>query len=54
MAEVESCNEGFKWHSIEPMPTKRVFLTPVEAGGLLYVLGGCDAKGIPLNDFQVW
>ncbi|ELT92073.1 hypothetical protein CAPTEDRAFT_210667, partial [Capitella teleta] len=47
-------SSAYGWQTVDPMPTKRVFSTPVEAGGLLYVLGGCDAKGLPLNDFQVY
>ena len=45
-------NSGFKWNSLEGMPTKRVFSTPVEVDGILYVVGGCDQRGTPLNTFE--
>ena len=35
------------------MPTKRVFSTPVEAKGSLYVVGGCDQMGTPIDAFEV-
>ncbi len=43
----------FKWETLKGMPTKRVFSTPVEARGLLYVVGGCDQMGTPIDAFEV-
>lgn len=54
MAEAKPGQKDFKWEGLEPMPTKRVFSTPVAAKGQLYVIGGCDARGMPLDDFQVY
>nr|KAG5705559.1 hypothetical protein BaRGS_034757 [Batillaria attramentaria] len=33
-----------KWESVTPMPTKRVFASPVVHDGNLYIIGGCDAS----------
>jgi len=40
------------WKSVKPMPTKRVYSSPVMCGGQLYVVGGCDSSGIPLDCFE--
>lgn len=46
-------NRTFRWESLKGMPTKRVFSTPVEARGSLYVIGGCDQMGTPIDAFEV-
>lgn len=43
---------GFQWQSLKPMPTKRVFSTAVECSGQLFVIGGCNAAGEPLDTFE--
>ena len=43
-----------KWASHAAMPTKRVFSTAVEVEGLLYVVGGCDQRGTPLDTFECY
>ena len=43
----------YKWETLKGMPTKRVFSTPVEAKGSLYVVGGCDQMGTPIDAFEV-
>lgn len=48
-------SSDFRWQSLRSMPTKRVFSTAVDgggAGGQLYVIGGCDARGQPLDAFE--
>jgi N-acetylneuraminic acid mutarotase len=41
------------WQSLKPMPTKRVYASPVVgADGQLYVIGGCDATGTPIDCFE--
>ena len=45
---------SYKWECLKGMPTKRVFSTPVECDGKLYVVGGCDEKGIPLASMEVY
>jgi len=43
------------WQSIKPMPTKRVYTSPVVCtDGQLYVVGGCDATGTPLDTLESW
>ena len=44
--------DALHWDALTPMPTKRVFATPVIHGGHIYILGGCDASGIPLDSFE--
>lgn len=44
----------YKWDSLKAMPTKRVFSTPVEADGKLYILGGCDARGTPIDNVEAY
>lgn len=36
------------------MPTKRVFATPIINDNNLYVIGGCDAAGIPLDAVEMF
>ena len=43
---------SLKWETMKPMPTKRVFSTPVEVGGVIYIVGGCDQRGTPLDSFE--
>ena len=40
------------WKSVKPMPTKRVYTSPVFCGDQMYVVGGCDASGTPLDCFE--
>ena len=44
----------FQWEALKPMPTKRVFSTPVECNDKLYLVGGCDQRGTPLDSFEVY
>lgn len=41
------------WEVFPPMPTRRVYCTPVLHDGLLYVLGGCSESGLPLDAVEV-
>ena len=41
-----------EWKSLKPMPTKRVYSAVVECSGQLYVIGGCDSRGAPLDTFE--
>ena len=46
---------AFKWETLpEKMPNARVFSTPVELDGKLYVIGGCDARGQPVDNLEVY
>ncbi|CAH1783842.1 unnamed protein product [Owenia fusiformis] len=54
MAEAKAKGPSFRWESLKGMPTKRVFSSPVECNGCLYVVGGCDAKGVPLPCFEMY
>ncbi|XP_067684477.1 kelch domain-containing protein 8A-like [Haliotis asinina] len=45
---------SFRWQSMKSMPTKRVFATPVTYQDCLYVVGGCDEKGAPLDNVEVY
>ena len=47
-------NTTYKWDSFKSMPTKRVFSVAVELEDKLYVVGGCDQKGTPLDSFEVF
>ena len=42
----------FKWEGLKPMPTKRVFSSAVEVEGQLFVIGGCDQVGKPIDAFE--
>ncbi len=54
MANSNDVSGSYKWESLKPMPTKRVFSTPVEAAnGHLFVIGGCDQMGTPIDAFEV-
>jgi N-acetylneuraminic acid mutarotase len=44
----------YKWAELTSMPTKRVFATPLELDGKLYVIGGCDARGQPVDNMEVF
>ena len=52
VSKMANANE-FKWETIKVMPTKRVFSSPVEVKGMLYVIGGCDKMGVPIDAFEV-
>ncbi|TNN38925.1 Kelch domain-containing protein 8B [Liparis tanakae] len=41
------------WERFPPMSQRRVYSTPLYLGGLLYVLGGCDETGAPLDSVEV-
>jgi len=41
------------WERFPPMSQRRVYSTPLYHGGLLYVLGGCDETGAPLDSVEV-
>jgi len=54
-SEQMACGDSLKtsWQSMKPMPTKRVYTsTVVSSDGQLYVVGGCDASGTPLDCFE--
>ncbi len=54
MANSNDVDGSYKWETLKPMPTKRVFSTPVEASnGHLFVIGGCDQMGTPIDAFEV-
>jgi len=40
------------WQSVKPMPTKRVYSSPAVYDGQLYIVGGCDSSGTPLDCFE--
>lgn len=42
----------FTWNSAPPMPTVRVFATPIFHEEQLYILGGCDPTGSPVCSFD--
>ncbi|KAG2467554.1 kelch domain-containing protein 8A isoform X1 [Polypterus senegalus] len=45
---------GFVWQSLAPLPSGRVYHSLVEARGQLYVVGGCDESGNPVNSLEVY
>ena len=49
-----TASAGIRWSKLDNMPTKRVFSTAVEVDGNLYVVGGCDQKGTPLDTFECY
>jgi len=44
---------SFSWQTVKALFTKRVYLTPVPCGNQLYVIGGCDAAGTPVDAVEV-
>ncbi|XP_007897642.1 kelch domain-containing protein 8A [Callorhinchus milii] len=44
----------FQWQSLAPLPTGRVYCAPVESGGQLYLIGGCDQTGTPTSSCEVY
>ena len=44
----------YKWKPHKAMPTKRVFCSAVELDNNLYVVGGCDAMGQPIDSLEVY
>lgn len=47
----------FKWEKPDKkktMPTKKVYTSPIEVDGKLYVVGGCDQVGKPIDTFEVF
>ena len=45
---------AYKWDNLKSMPTKRVFSVAVELDDKLYVVGGCDKQGTPLDSLEVF
>ncbi|XP_051777129.1 kelch domain-containing protein 8B-like isoform X2 [Erpetoichthys calabaricus] len=45
--------KSYYWEVFAPMPTRRVYCTPVYDTGLLYVVGGCSETGLPLDTTEV-
>ena len=45
-------NHSGKWETLESMPTKRVFATPIHLHNKIYVVGGCNVRGTPLDAFE--
>uniref|UniRef100_UPI00398EB080 kelch domain-containing protein 8B-like isoform X1 n=1 Tax=Pristiophorus japonicus TaxID=55135 RepID=UPI00398EB080 len=41
------------WEGFPPMPTKRVYCTPVYQDRQLFVLGGCSETGLPLDKVEM-
>ncbi|XP_032898706.1 kelch domain-containing protein 8A [Amblyraja radiata] len=41
--------KSFHWQSLAPLAIGRVYCAPVESGGRLYLIGGCDESGAPMN-----
>ncbi|XP_038628798.1 kelch domain-containing protein 8B [Tachyglossus aculeatus] len=44
---------SFSWEIFPPMPTCRVYCTPVYQDGHLFVMGGCSQAGIPLGTVEM-
>lgn len=53
MASEKGEVEDIRSESLPPMPTARVFAATATHEGDLFVIGGCDARGIPLSDAEV-
>lgn len=49
VATMAGASSGFVWESLPDMPTKRVYSAATVHGDYLFVLGGCDARGQPLD-----
>ncbi|XP_048873309.1 kelch domain-containing protein 8B-like isoform X3 [Brienomyrus brachyistius] len=45
--------KSFFWEVFPPMPTRRVYCTPLFQDGRLTVLGGCSETGLPLDSVEV-
>ncbi|XP_060062953.1 kelch domain-containing protein 8B-like [Ylistrum balloti] len=43
---------SYKWETLKMMMNPRVFATPVLHNGELYIIGGCDEKGEPLDSCE--
>ncbi|XP_067913565.1 kelch domain-containing protein 8A isoform X1 [Heterodontus francisci] len=46
--------KSFHWQTLAPLPVGRVYCTPVESGGQLYLIGGCDEDGTPMSSCEVY
>ncbi|KAM9752215.1 LOW QUALITY PROTEIN: kelch domain-containing protein 8A [Menidia menidia] len=44
---------SLRWARLPPMAQRRVYCAPLLQGGLLYVFGGCDESGLPLDSAEV-
>ncbi|XP_039248230.1 kelch domain-containing protein 8A-like [Styela clava] len=45
---------NFSWSSINPMCDPRVYSSAVSIDGKIYVVGGCDKMGQPVNTLEVY
>ncbi|XP_072137017.1 kelch domain-containing protein 8B isoform X1 [Mobula birostris] len=48
-----SAVKSLYWELFPPMPTKRVYCTPVYQDRQLFVLGGCGETGLPLDKVEM-
>ncbi|MBN3274395.1 KLD8A protein, partial [Polyodon spathula] len=46
--------DKFRWQSLAPLPSGRVYHSLVEAGGQLFVVGGCDESGRPRSALELY
>ena len=44
----------YKWSEMEPMAAPRVYTSVAVCNGLIYVIGGCDEMGQPVNTNEVY
>ncbi|XP_033114701.1 kelch domain-containing protein 8A-like [Anneissia japonica] len=52
MAAARTKCTSIKWESLPPMPTKRTFSSATIVNNQLYVIGGCDKDGKPLDTVE--
>ena len=45
---------SYKWETLKAMPSKRVFASPLVHEDNLYIIGGCNERGIPLDCFEMF
>ena len=45
---------SYKWETLKAMPSKRVFASPLVHEENLYIIGGCNERGIPLDCFEMF
>ncbi|XP_072928843.1 kelch domain-containing protein 8B isoform X3 [Hemitrygon akajei] len=48
-----SAVKSLYWELFPPMPTKRVYCTPIYQDRQLFVLGGCSETGLPLDKVEM-
>ncbi|XP_038676418.1 kelch domain-containing protein 8A-like isoform X1 [Scyliorhinus canicula] len=46
--------KSFHWQPLASLPIGRVYCTPVESGGQLYLIGGCGEDGTPMSNCEVY